>query len=106
MANRELENGDTEGYGIVFLEAGAWGKPVVGGRAGGAVEAVDDGVTGIVVDGTDPGDISRAIATLLADQQLAKRMGEAGREKVRKNSWDLKSQQYCALLAGLSTKHR
>ncbi len=34
MANRTLPDGETEGYGIVFLEAGAWGKPVIGGRAG------------------------------------------------------------------------
>ena len=51
MANRTLPNGETEGYGIVFLEAGAHGKAVIGGRAGGAVEAVDDGSTGILVDG-------------------------------------------------------
>ena len=54
MANRTMANGETEGYGIVFLEAGAHGKPVIGGRAGGAVEAVDDGSTGILVDG-NPG---------------------------------------------------
>jgi phosphatidylinositol alpha-1,6-mannosyltransferase len=102
MANRTMPNGDTEGYGIVFLEAGSWGKPVIGGRAGGAVEAVDDGVTGILVDGADPGDIARAVIRLLSDHELARRMGEAGQQKVQRESWNMKSQQYLGLLRRLS----
>jgi phosphatidyl-myo-inositol dimannoside synthase len=104
MANRELENGDTEGYGIVFLEAGAWGKPAIGGRAGGATEAVDDGVTGLLVDGTDPKDIATAIGALLADDSLAKRMGEAGRRKVLANGWDSKSREYRELIKRLAAR--
>jgi len=98
MANREMPDGDTEGYGIVFLEAGAWGKPVIGGRAGGAVEAVDDGVTGLLVDGQDPSDIAAAVGRLLNDPDMARRMGEAGRAKVSRNTWDVKSEHYCCLL--------
>ena len=81
MANRTMADGNTEGYGIVFLEAGAHGKPVIGGRAGGAVEAVDDGSTGILVDGNQIEDIQRAVSLLLDDPEMAARMGEAGRRK-------------------------
>ena len=98
MANRTMPDGDTEGYGIVFLEAGAWGKPVIGGRAGGVVEAVDDGVTGILVDGASVDDIARAIERLLTDATLAHRMGEAGKIKFQKNGWDQKSEQYLGLI--------
>ena len=49
MANRQLANGDVEGFGLVFLEANACGKPVVGGRSGGAVDAIADGESGLLV---------------------------------------------------------
>ena len=102
MANRTLASGDTEGYGIVFLEAGAWGKPVVGGRAGGAMQAVEDGVTGILVDGTSEQSIADALNRLLSDGELARRMGEAGRRKVAENSWDAKCDQYRGLIEALA----
>jgi phosphatidylinositol alpha-1,6-mannosyltransferase len=106
MANREMPNGDTEGYGIVFLEAGAWGKPVIGGRAGGAVEAVDDGSTGILVDGSSIDEITGAIARLLADPSLAARMGQAGRAKAKESSWRAKAEQYRALIGQLAAPSR
>jgi phosphatidylinositol alpha-1,6-mannosyltransferase len=102
MANRTLADGDTEGYGIVFLEAGAWGKPVVGGRAGGAVDAVDDGVTGILVDGTSAESIADALNRLLYERELARRMGEAGHRKATQNSWDAKSDEYRGLIETLA----
>src|SRR5207249_10983994 len=47
-----------EGFGLVFIEAGAAGLPVVAGRAGGTTEAVVDGETGLLVDPEDPDDIA------------------------------------------------
>ena len=51
MANREMPDGDTEGFGLVFLEANACGIPVIAGKAGGSVDAVTDGANGLVVNG-------------------------------------------------------
>lgn len=70
---------DVEGLGIVFLEASATGVPVVAGNSGGAPETVLDGETGRVVDGRSVDQIADAVSTLLADPELARRMGEAGR---------------------------
>jgi phosphatidylinositol alpha-1,6-mannosyltransferase len=81
LPNRTLEDGDTEGFGIVFLEANACGKPVIGGRAGGVVEAVVDGVTGLLVTPEDPKDIAEKICRLLGDKKLAEEMGQKGRER-------------------------
>lgn len=78
---RELENGDTEGCPTVFLEAGAHGKPVVGGRAGGVDDAIIEGETGFIVDGTDIGQIASAIVRLLLDPELAGRLGARGRRR-------------------------
>src|SRR6202041_1262114 len=52
-----LKDGDTEGFGLVFLEAGACRKPVVAGIAGGTIEAVADGETGLLVDGSSVADV-------------------------------------------------
>ena len=52
MPNRTTVTGDTEGFGLVFLEAGACGKAVIGGKAGGVPDAIRDGETGFLVDGT------------------------------------------------------
>jgi phosphatidylinositol alpha-1,6-mannosyltransferase len=71
-----------EGFGLVFLEAAAAGLPAIAGRAGGAPEAVLDGVTGRVVDPLDEEAVASAIAELLIDPALAQSMGDAGRERV------------------------
>ena len=68
-----------EGFGLVYVEAGAHGLPVVAGFGGGAAEVVVDGETGALVDPMDPTDVARAVVTLLTDPSLARSMGEAGR---------------------------
>lgn len=73
---------DTEGLGVVLLEASACEVPCVTGRSGGTPEAVVDGVTGFVVDAREEGRLTTAVVRLLADRELARRMGEAGRTHV------------------------
>ena len=73
---------DTEGLGVVLLEASACEVPCVTGRSGGPPEAVVDGVTGFVVDAREEGRLTTAIVRLLSDEGLARRMGEAGRRHV------------------------
>ncbi len=78
-----------EGFGIVFLEAAASGRPVVAGKSGGSVEAVLDGQTGLLVDGSDVKQVADAILKLLLDERLAEKLGRNGRERVeREFSWD------------------
>jgi glycosyltransferase involved in cell wall biosynthesis len=86
MPSRELlDECDVEGFGLVFLEANACAKPVVGGRSGGIPDAVEDGVTGFLADPNDSGDIADAIARLLSDSDLTIRMGRQGRLRVLNN---------------------
>ena len=70
-----------EGLPIVYLEAMAAGKPVVGTDVDGAFEAVEDGVTGILVPARDPIALADAILRVAADPDLAQRMGAAGRRR-------------------------
>ena len=71
-----------EGFGFVYLEAMARGKPVIGGAHGGAPEVIQDGVTGYVVQHGDTLQLVTSIDTLLSNPELAKSMGERGRERV------------------------
>jgi phosphatidylinositol alpha-1,6-mannosyltransferase len=86
MASREIgETGDVEGFGITFLEAGACGVPVIGGRSGGVSDAVVDGSTGVLVDPLDADQIAAVLIRLLADEDLSRSMGRAGRRRVEEN---------------------
>jgi phosphatidylinositol alpha-1,6-mannosyltransferase len=79
---------EVEGWGNVFIEAAACGKPVVVGDSGGAREALVDGETGLLVDGRRSEAVADAVASLLADPDRARAMGRAGRARVlRDHAW-------------------
>ncbi len=73
-----------EGFGLVYLEAMARGKPVVGGAHGGAPEVIEDGVTGYLVPHGDAAQLATSIETLLSDPALAQKMGGRGRQRVER----------------------
>jgi glycosyltransferase involved in cell wall biosynthesis len=68
-----------EGFGLVFVEAGAAGLPVLAGAGGGADDAVEDDVSGLLVDPHDVGGVAAAIVRVLTDPELARRLGKGGR---------------------------
>lgn len=87
MPNREID-GDTEGFGMVFLEAAACARPTVAGLAGGTGAAVIDGMTGLRVDGASAEAVADALVRLLGDAALAKELGEQGYTRaLRDFSW-------------------
>lgn len=80
MPSRVLDQRDgVEGFGIAFLEAGACGKPVIGGDSGGIADAVIDGVTGVLVDPTNVDEVAAVLTRLLLNEQEARRLGTYGR---------------------------
>ncbi|MGA2186759.1 MAG: glycosyltransferase [Bryobacteraceae bacterium] len=68
-----------ESFGLIYLEAMRYGKPVVGCRVGGVVEVVDDGVSGFLVEPDDPPALQTALESLLADPERRRRMGQAAK---------------------------
>ena len=90
---------EVEGLGIVYLEASACGLAVIAGKSGGAPDAVLEGVTGLIVDGTNPNDVARAAIDLLSEPIRAENMGREGRDWIEKNwSWDSWSSTFNSLL--------
>jgi glycosyltransferase involved in cell wall biosynthesis len=71
-----------EGLGVSLLQAASAGVPIVASRAGGIPEAVRDGVNGLLVPPGDAEALGEAVGRVLGDPELARRMGEAGRELV------------------------
>jgi phosphatidylinositol alpha-1,6-mannosyltransferase len=84
MPNRDI-NGDNEGFGIVFIEAAACGKPALAGEAGGTGSAVLNEATGLRVDGTSLDAVTAGLRRLLADADWAAEMGRAGERRVAKD---------------------
>jgi glycogen synthase len=70
-----------ESFGLVFLEAMMFGKPVVGCRAGGMKEVIEEGVTGLLAEPGDAQTLSAALNVLLADPDKREAFGKAGRER-------------------------
>jgi phosphatidylinositol alpha-1,6-mannosyltransferase len=96
LPNR-AEPGETDGTPLVFLEANACGRPVIGGRAGGTAEAVRDGTNGLLVDGEDVAAIAAAALRLLDDPALAARLAAGGLEAAREAGWAACAAAFLAL---------
>jgi phosphatidylinositol alpha-1,6-mannosyltransferase len=104
MPNRQID-GDIEGFGMVFLEAGAAAKPVIGGQSGGTADAIVHGVTGLRVDGTSAEAIATAVVTLMTDAATAQTMGAAGRRRVEHEfTWEAVVEQTRRLSASICRK--
>ena len=100
LPNR-VDNGDIEGFGIVFLEAAATGKPVIGGDSGGVPEAVERDVTGLLVDGANVDAVAGAIRDLATSEPRRRRLGLAGRRRAADRfGW----QRAAALVMDLQTR--
>lgn len=99
MPCRELENGDIEGFGIVYLEANCYGKPVIGGRSGGAVEAIEHGVNGLLVDPESTNEIGQAIISLLVNEKKAEELADRGKRRVAMRfDWAVQARELVKIL--------
>jgi phosphatidylinositol alpha-1,6-mannosyltransferase len=101
---RRTADGQLEGYGLVYFEAAAWGRPVVAGCSGGEIDAVVDGETGLLVNGESVDQAADAIQGLLADPDRMRRMGEAGRRRVETtHNWSRAAEVVDRTLARLTS---
>ena len=89
---------DAEGFGTVFLEAGAFGVPSVATRTGGVPEAVIDGVTGRLVESEDVEGLTNAMRELLDDPGERQRLGSNARSRVAEFTWEASTSQVLKLL--------
>lgn len=97
LANRDIA-GDLEGFGMVFLEANACGKAVLGGRTGGTSEAVIENVTGRLVDPENIFEITAALSDLIDKPELRRSLGERGLQRARAEfAWSTRAPQLRAV---------
>jgi len=84
----ETKKHDIEGFGIVFLEANYYNVPVIGTATGGIVEAIVDGETGLLIKPNDLNDLVKKILYLYENENVRKKMGEKGHNRViNEYSW-------------------
>jgi glycosyltransferase involved in cell wall biosynthesis len=86
-----------EGFGLAYIEANAYGKPVIGTLDCGAEDAIDDGDNGLLVPQRDPEALATAILRLLDDPAAAQVMGERGRRRSNSRDWSHVVDEYLAL---------
>jgi phosphatidylinositol alpha-1,6-mannosyltransferase len=106
MCNKEIKySNDVEGFGMVFMEASATAKPVIGGDSGGTQDSIADGITGYIVNAQNTKQIAHKLIELLNNVALAEKMGSAGRERALKHfGWQQKAKQVEEInLAALSS---
>ena len=94
MPNRRMPDGDTEGFGLVFLEANGCGLPAIAGQDGGSTEAVEDGVNGLVVDGASVDAVAAAMLALREDAELYASLQRQGLERAAASDWREKTRAF------------
>src|ERR1700730_8083338 len=107
MVNRLEESGDIESFGMVFTEANAMGKPVIGGKSGGTSEAILDGEAGFLVDPQSAEDVGERLILLLSNRTLSDSIGSAGlRRVIQVFNWKTRSDALREISADLIKKRR
>lgn len=98
LPSRQLPNGDVEGFGIVVLEANQFGKTTIGGKAGGMPDAIQDGVTGVLVDPTDLTAFTQQLQRLLTDETYRQRFEQAALAWSKQQTWQQRAEQLKSVL--------
>lgn len=105
FVNGQKKDLDVESFGIVYVEAGACGKPVVGARSAGIPDAVIDGETGLLIEPEDEDGLAEAIIQLLTEKAFAQSLGERGhRRAVEELSWEKVADRFDGELSTLFRK--
>lgn len=95
-----------EGWGVICLEAGARGLPVIASNVAGLRDAVRDGETGVLVPHGDPAALAFALVSMLGDPDQRRRMGDAGRRWAAMHSWDRSASDLRVVLSAAVTGSR
>jgi len=104
MPNRQ-EGQDIEGYGIVFMDANACGKPVIGGRSGGVTDAIIEGYNGLLVDPSSESDIANKIIYLLSNPDIMDKLGKNGLNLIqRERNWKIVTKKIFGLIENINER--
>jgi glycosyltransferase involved in cell wall biosynthesis len=101
------QKGETEGLGVVLLEAMACGLPVIGSDVGGIPDIIIDGETGLLARQKEPGSLAEKITKIFSDAPLRRKLVENGYQMVEKNfSWDTISEKFIEIYQEVLNRSR
>ena len=99
MITRPSATGDQESFGMVYLEAGVFGKPVIASNVGGVLETVINNETGILLDDISEKSVQEAIIRLFSSPELMNKFGVQGRKRVEERfCWSMQAKKLEKLL--------
>jgi phosphatidylinositol alpha-1,6-mannosyltransferase len=102
MPSRDIPSEPPEGFGIVYLEANACGKPVIAARTGGVEDAVEHEGSGLLVEPDSPTEVAEAAVQLLREPEAAQTMGARGKARVLERfAWDTVAPQFAEAVRSL-----
>ena len=104
LPTKFIKPNDVEGFGIVFIEAGFFAKPVIGGKTGGVTEAVKNGKSGFLINPNSKKELVDKIKFLHGDKKLSRKMGEYGRKRVIEEFYKKKNGEFVKFLENIKKK--
>ena len=96
LPTKFIKPNDIEGFGIVFIEASSFAKPVIGGKSGGVIESVDDGKSGFLVNSEK--ELYDKILLLYKNKNLSEKIGKYGRKRVVQYFYRKKNEKFVKFL--------
>ena|SRR3989344_5420458 len=104
LPTKFIKPNDIEGFGIVFIEANSFSKPVIGGKSGGVAEAIEDGKSGFLINTDSKKELIDKVIFLYQNKRFLEKIGKYGRKRVKDKFHMKKNKEFVEFLENIKNK--